>query len=354
MPYFAILSVGQSQGRISFEHEMFFGYFLSGVFEQAVGAGGPVLGSLLTRGSLPGEVAERVAQSVRAEVLQENLSRISKSVDVARSARARENGGELARSMLVWLSGDGQELSRIVVQGLTFAGGSFGGLLLSRAQFKDVTFQRCDFSNAQLRDCLAEETMLLEVVVNPTKTRLELRGVNLDTQVAGLQVWIDDRARPSSTLGECETSWCSAEPSRQRLQSRRFVPLARRPSRLWTFLLARTGGPTRCASKTRSSSTWGNGRSGREIRKAMLATGVVTIDLPRATSGANKEFLRRKVLPEQLVAGINRRANIPPSVRAFWDELERVLPAHRLLCCRPGRHYSKTAGCTMKFSLPGA
>lgn len=328
MPYFAILSVGQSQGRISFEHEMFFGYFLSGVFQQALGVGGAVLASLLTRGSLPGEVAERVAQSVPADALQENLSRISKAIEAARSARARENGGELARNMLVTFSGGQRELTGLAVEGFIFAGGSFGEVRLSKSQFRGVTFQRCDFSKAQVTDCVAEGTMLLEVVVNPGKTRLELRGVNPDTQVAGLQVWIDeeratvfDPRKVRDFLVQCGTVAAEAPVPEIRPVSAGAVEIV--------DLLARTyrrANPV-CVEDPKLQDV-GNRREWPEIRKALLASGVVSIDRPRQTSGQRKEFLRRQVLPEQLVAGINRRADVPPPVRAFWDELERVLPAH--------------------------
>lgn len=327
MPYFAILSVGQSQGRISFEHEMFFGFFLSGVFQQALEAGGPVLGTLLTRGSLPGEVAERVAESVRVEALQENLSRISRAVEAARSARARENGGELVRNMLVMLSGGGRELSHLVIEGVIFAGGSFGGLLMSESQFKGVTFQRCDFSSAQVRDCVAEGTMLLEVVVNPGKTRLELRGVNPDAQVAGLQVWIDeqretvfDPRRVLEFLVQCGTVAATAPVPEIRPVSSSAVEIVDLLARAY-----RRANPV-CIEDPKLDNA-ADRREWSVIRKAMLDSGVVTIDRPRQTSGSRKEFLRRQVLPEQLVAGINRRADVPPSVRAFWDKLERVLPS---------------------------
>lgn len=327
MPYFAILSVGQSQGRISFEHEMYFGYFLSGVFQQALRAGGAVLGSLLSRGSLPGEVAERVAKSVQAGTLQENLTRIARSVDAARSPRASENGGELVRNMLVTMSSGEQALSKLNVEGLTFAGGTFGGMRLSECLFKGVTFQRCDFSNAQLRDCVAEGTMLMEVIVDPGRTRLELRGVNPDTQVAGLQVWIDDQRetvfdprRVREFLVRLGTVVAAAPVPEIRPVSPAAIEIVDLFARAY-----RRANPV-CIEdpkllNTAERSEW------PDIRRAMLASGVVTIDRPRGTSGPRKEFLRRQVLPEQLMAGINRRADVPPSVRAFWDELERVLPA---------------------------
>jgi hypothetical protein len=260
------------------------------------------------------------------DALQENLSRISKSVDAARSARARENGGELVRNMLVQLSGGAKELANLVIEGVVFAGGSFGGLLISQAQFKGVTFQRCDFSDARVRECLADGTMLLEVVVNPAKTRLELRGVNPDTQVSGLQVWIDDQRetvfdprRVREVLVQCGTVAAAAPVPEIRPVDPPAVEIVDLFARAY-----RRANPV-CIEDPKLLNT-GDRKEWPHIRKAMLSSGVVTVDRPRQTSGARKEFLRRQVLPEQLVAGINRRADVPPSVRAFWDELERVFP----------------------------
>jgi hypothetical protein len=327
MPYFAILSVGQTQGRISFEHEMFFGYFLSSVFEEALKSGGPVLGSLLSRGSLPGEVAERVAQSVQVEALQGTLTRLSRSVDASRSTRARENAGELARNMLVECFGAGQALPALVIEGMTFAGGSFGGLALTGAQFKEVTFQRCDLSDAQFRGCFADGTVLLEVIVNPAKTRLELRGVNPDTQVTGMQVWIDDQRetvfdprRVREFLVSCGTVEEAALEPEIRAVSPAAVEIVDLLARAY-----RRANPV-CIEDPKLLNA-GDRREWPDIRKAMLASGVITPDRPRQTRGPRKEFLRRQVLPEQLMAGINRRSDVPQSVRTFWDEMERVFPA---------------------------
>ena len=43
----------------------------------------------------------------------------------------------------------------------------------------------------------------------------------------------------------------------------------------------------------------------------------------RATSGPSKEFLRRRFLPEQIMADLNAQGPIDPRIRAFWQGLAR-------------------------------
>lgn len=175
--------------------------------------------------------------------------------------------------------------------------------------------------------CFAVGTVLLEVIVNPAKTRLELRGVNPDTEVTGLQVWIDDQRetvfdprRVREFLVRCGTVEEAAPEPEIRAVSPAAVEIVDLLARAY-----RRANPL-CIEDPKLLNA-GDRREWPDIRKAMVASGVITPDRPRQTRGPRKEFLRRQVLPEQLMAGINRRADVPPSVRAFWDDMERIFPA---------------------------
>jgi hypothetical protein len=62
-----------------------------------------------------------------------------------------------------------------------------------------------------------------------------------------------------------------------------------------------------------------------DLERLLIKHGVVSRET-RATGGQPKIFLRRQVLPDHIMAGLDRLNAVPPQVGAFWDELERVHP----------------------------
>lgn len=326
MPYFALLTGGDSKGRVAFEHEMFFGYFLASVLGDALGGSEAVLTSLLGRGTLPGEVAERIAGGVNEASVVPVLAKLSSaaSAEGPRWQRTRENAGEIAREVLVRFAASvpkGVKLANLI-----FAGGSFGEVKVAGAVLKNVTFQRVDLTRAAFDDCEASDVFLTEVLVEPNKTLLRMKGLDPDVNIVGLRVRdgedvesVFDPRRAREVLSRCGIP--VATPDEQVLRSvdpaviRILDHLARAYGR---------ANPV-CAEdpKLRDVLT---GRLWDGVRKALIAHGIVTTET-RSTGGPKKEFLRRQYLPDQLMAGASRVAQVPDAVRAFWDEMERECPA---------------------------
>ena len=66
-----------------------------------------------------------------------------------------------------------------------------------------------------------------------------------------------------------------------------------------------------------------NNRKWSKLQKILVEHDVVKLE-PRSTRGQPKEFLRRQLLPAQIMAGMDARAEVDPGVRMFWDALEEL------------------------------
>lgn len=66
--------------------------------------------------------------------------------------------------------------------------------------------------------------------------------------------------------------------------------------------------------------------SWKGLEKLLCDSGVVTFET-RPTKGQHKQFLRRQVLAEEIMAGARPDAPVPDSVRELWKALERTFPA---------------------------
>ncbi len=331
LPSFAFLRRVESTGRLAFEHEMFFAYFVARVFIDRMGRGVGALRLLLSRSVLPVDVAAlALGEMLRQETdlaevaLDEVMDKLGRAsvIDGPRVGQVRENAGILIATGLKEMCGRRGELSAKRVRNVTFPGGDLVGVRLRDSILEGLEFRRVDLSRTWFVECRSLGSYFLDVVVDPAHTRLELAGLEPASQVQGLRRRIGDAAEPiydpvevHEALAACgAVAPLPASPRNIRVVDKRIVGLLERLVRAY-----RRGNPV-CKADDNLRQLFQDGRW-QDVEGILIRAEIVSKET-RATGGPRKEFLRRRVLPEDIMAGANRDNEVPPQVRHLWDELE--------------------------------
>ncbi len=329
MPTMAFLSKGDRAQNVAFEHETFFGFFLSqGMVRRIVAADTPI-DVLLGRSSLSLDMAGLVARQLARrdnptyESFREIIGRVCAAAGSysPRQVQVQENGGRIIQGLLKVGCGDSAELRDLEFSGLIFAGGDFTDVRLKNSKFSSIEFRRVDFRGCDIRECSADNVMLVEAFLDLKSTRLELHGLDPATGVLGLRVaagaevstvFLPDRIREAlhavGAISKPETI------SRSRSISPNVVEVVER------FVKGYSRSNLICLDDRHLRAAF-EARDWPIVYDALLRSGVVTEEV-RVTSGSTKSFLRRQVLPAEILAGIDESASVPKSVTLFWDQIE--------------------------------
>jgi hypothetical protein len=329
MPQLAFLTPGERSGGIAFEHEMFFSFFLSRVFSDNLLKDGTAIRVLLSRSVLPGEVAQAAIESIREKMPlsdNSNCQRLLNSlgnageVETPRTSQIRENAGLIAGAILKAATEDGPAVG-IRIWRVVIPGGDLDGVRLRNGCFDRVEMRRVDLSKARFEDCRAKDLLLSEIIVDPQVTRLELAGIDASSKIMGLRVrdhgliGIYDPTKVHRILVSCGTIPEASAQATIRPISKVYIDLLNKLARAY-----RRTNPVCTRDDTLKAifedEHW------PKLEGLLLKNGIVKPE-NRPTSGRPKPFLRRQFLPEEIMAGADRNAAVPNSVRAFWDELER-------------------------------
>ncbi|OPZ39161.1 MAG: hypothetical protein BWY99_01456 [Synergistetes bacterium ADurb.BinA166] len=332
MPKMALLALGERKG-LRFEHEMFFSYFLGEYLAQKVFEDSQSLRMMLGRSILPNEVAEAaVTSSERRCILGKpralqtalDITAEAASVESPRSNQVRENAGVVALAFLRNTQMTQESIQGIHVARVVIPGGELRGLQFKNCRFERMELRRVDLSETVFENCHADRLVLSDVVVDPETTRLGLIGFDVDSDLAGIRIrdqgllrGVYDPAERHKLMIDCGLLPVATAPpnASQRQVDSRVVDLVRRLSRLYG-----RSNPV-CTSDDTQRRLFGD-PNWPELERLLLQHAVVTQET-RQTGGSQKNFLRRRVLPEQLMAGLDRKASVPREVKSFWDALEK-------------------------------
>ena len=332
MPNLAFLAPGDRTGSITFEHELFFSVFLARVIAEAILRKESSVRMILSRSVFPPELAGVVVREMAAKApleQQENLRLLlDKLADAGapegvRSGQIRENGGRLAAAALLFACRAGKLVEGIRIKGVVFPGGELKGVRLRNTKFESVAFRRTDLTETSIIESAGRDVVLQEVTLDPKRTRLEIRGIDPASQIFGLRVWnpegiknVYDPEEIRNVLVACGTVPAEAPPA-----PKRKVPVPR--IRLLEKLVRAYGraNPV-CTSDDNLRALFGDS-SWPAIERLLVQHGVVLPET-RNTGGRPKVFLRRQVLPEEIMSGARRDAKVPPQVRQFWDAMEKL------------------------------
>lgn len=334
MPTLAFLAHNGRHTRILFEHEVFFFYFLS---RSLVGQylKGDDLRLALSRSAMPEFVAERVAVELRRKgalstvpKLQEALERLAAagSEHWLRSTQVQENAGLIVLALLreyATRESNGV-VEGLVIRAVTLPGSHLRSITLKGCRLIDVSIRRVDLTDTAFVDCHASNLTMIEPVVRVGEhgTRLEIRGLNDLESVSGVVV-LDDAGRRvafapkevASILRQCRAPIAS-EGEEERKVANGMMELINGLMRAYS-----RANPV-CEADPRLQGVFRDDRW-QNLRALLVEHGLVTVET-RPSGGAPKSFLRRRFLPEKLMAGASRQRCADSAIAKFWEALEAM------------------------------
>jgi len=319
----AFLQPGEALGAVSFEHEIFFDYFLASRIAAAICANGPSLNMLLGRSAMPDSLAGNIAANLSESDVDVNrvasaLCQVA-SKSAPRQQLVKENAGKLVGSLFEAENG---VIGDISLSDLVFPGSSFRGAHFNRVVFSDCDFRRCDLTEVKFTQCKGERVMF-DLPLVSAGTVLDFDGVEA-ADFFGIRQAADSGIRicyePRDVLEILrEMGLPSLEGGGE------DVILANVPGEVQELIGRLVRAYTKCnplclqddyLGAIFSSDIW------PQVLKAGEESGVLRMER-RAANGPRREFVRRLVRPEDLAAGAVKGANVPAPVIHFWSALER-------------------------------
>lgn len=328
MPMLALLTPGETDGSVAFEHETFFGYFLAwmlaGIFERT-----PLeLRMVLSRAPLPREVAQRVASHQRqvgsghldASQILTRLTEASRTA-ASRATLVQENGGLLAFETLRGTASEGA-LARLDFERLIFAGMSFQDWVFRECRFSQVQFKRCDLSATRFEQCQARELLLQEPVIDPTRTKLDVDGLRSDSGILGLRIrdgkgWRleYDPHRIAALLQKVGLLKAGEQASARAVAPAELDVLER-------LMRAYHRANLVCSEDENLRELFAN-PAWPNVLERLLRHGVLSEE-QRQSSGRAKAFYRRQYLPDRIMAGVYANARVERPIELFWQDMEML------------------------------
>ncbi|MDP9401293.1 MAG: NACHT domain-containing protein [Actinomycetota bacterium] len=319
LPYVALIREAGAPGAVAFEHELFFAYFLVRPLVEARGESAFLLAQTLRRGRLPHDAAWLAGRELRAHV-NDLLARLGQVGTDAPTPVVRENAGSVALGAL-----DAQnEVSDLNIRHVDFIDADCRSLRLSHSRLVDVQMVGCDLRGAQLVECRADAVRARDVLLDGSAL-LELEGLAV-AAVSSLVFYSSD--------GDAATLYAPADirrvlaevgvPSAQRGANLRQVDLAvvellQQLFRVYERTNLLTEQDDNAVRQVVRNRSWPS------LREALLSSGVLAEE--KRPAGGNKTFLRSKFLPEDVLAGQDKDAEVPEDVRTLWRLLEERVPA---------------------------
>ena len=306
----------------SFEHELFFFYFLGKAIASRFTSTEGDMRIVLSRSALPEDVADRIAIELGTEEangqerLQGLLDRLiaAGQTEWLRTTQVRENAGLIVMALFrSYRQMEGYKLCSVI-----FPGSHLSGVSLIRCSLVDVVVRRSDLSSTQFLDCQAQNVLFLEPLVRPEVTRLELNGLKVE-QVTGIHVLgLETNYDPSfvtKTLIECGTSIPTDRDSSPGVCiPHKYIALLQR-----LMLAFRRTNPVYLDNQKVAAiikdPDWGT------LENLLVAHDLVKKEW-RHPSGRPTQVLRRQFLPEKLMVGLNESMPVNKQIRAFWNELK--------------------------------
>lgn len=325
VPNLAFLQPGESAGSVSFEHEIFFDYFLASRIAAAIRLRQNSLGLLLSRSAMPESLAENIAIELQASAdhftsLLTTLS-VTASRTSPRQQLVRENAGRIVGELL---KGSSAAVSELNLGGFVFPGSKLHGVILNGVFLSNCEFRRCDLTATRFSECTAE-VVVFELPLIDEKTVLDINGVG-PGDFSGLRA--AEGAGVRVVYEPHEVIELLAERGLPSVQEMERTPIRGVAQSVIKVIDRLTRAYAKCnpicvqddyLSPIFRASEW------PELERLATETGVLKKEV-RAANGPRRDFLRRLVRPEDIVSGLVVGADVPEQVVRFWQEVERVFP----------------------------
>lgn len=320
LAFLALLAVGRRRDLVEFEHELFFGHFLSGKLAADLMELAPVsVRTKLSRAALDSDTAAEMSRELLRDGAKAAPSVLERLSEVAggrhpRQTQVRMNCGAIAAA---YLRAAGSILEPVSVRWMTFAGVDMAGVDLRNAEFENVEMYNVDLRGAVVRGRAANLT-IREPSWTPGATTIDLSGFDPIRDLVGVRLVAPEAVRtvhnpreylPLLGLGGSEEEVDGA--LRWRVGEKRLHVVERLCHAFER--MNPVGSKHEYYQDVFASSDW------KKVRRAMLDTGLIRED-QRGVSGPSQEFFRKHFDPQELLAGL-AVAPSDPRVDEFWRQI---------------------------------
>lgn len=318
LPYAALLAKGSLPGSVTFEHDIFYSYFLAEPTANAWSSLDPkMLGRLLRKGRLPEEAAYMAGRRMHPHQVQSLLAVLTDAVASVKDSldveQVRRNAGSLVGSFL-----QGRSFDRIRIRNLVIGDVSLGGTVISQSELSELRFIGTALENVVFAECVGNNVAFDRVIVDRSSTRIDISGLGVD-RFYGVGVRDTDRyemyyspVSVASILRDCGLPDAQEEVL-LRPVPQEIVSLVERLCHLYLQANALTENDDVMVSVV-------NHPSWRKVRGAALESGLLYYVKGREASG-RKRFLKRNARPEEIMLALDPRAEVSAVVAEFWDLL---------------------------------
>jgi hypothetical protein len=319
----AFLQPGETGGSVSFEHELFFDYFLGFRMSEVLRSNQPNLTLLISRSSMGEALADGIAERLHSDssgslssvvgVLSMASSRSGSRRDVV-----RENSGRIVGALLGQLL---TEITGLNITSLIFPGSRLSGVKVARSSFEDCEFRRCDLSGAVFAECTSVRSKF-ELPLVDAKTKLGIAGLEtkdfLGIRFASgseVQSIYDPYVLVERLLELGLPSLKGIDKPRVRAIDSGVMDIVERIARAFgkcNPICLQDDYLQHIFTQTK----W------QDILAIGLETEIFRLE-KRPANGPRRKFLRRLVRPEDLIAGAIVGADVPENVNRFWNKVEK-------------------------------
>ena len=330
-PSMAFFRPSVGRDRIEFEHELFFAYFLGNTVADALLRDVPSLHSVLMRSPLPEHTADFAIVKLREHSI--DIKALATATSAActlttrRSGQVEENAGALVASGLIAAAASEPppHAKGITFQKLVFSGQDFDSAELVDCEFISLEFRRVDLRRTRFLSCKAKDTVLQEVLVDPGRTRLEIKDFDPALMATGLQIVTPDGIQAlyrqdliAEVLYKCGVP---GEPP-----TAKSIGVAPGMIELLDNLMRKFDRTTIIWPDDQQHHSLKQNSFWPILQKLLLDSHLVTAESRIQHKGTPRTALRRNYLPHQIMAGADLRAPAPQEAKVFWTELRRVCP----------------------------
>lgn len=316
-PMLAFLTpaTGSTSGRVAFEHELFFSYFLGIAFARALEATVTYLLELLRRARLPTHAADVALRHYKANTFDIVKLCGGHSHYTYRAETIRGNSGALIGASLRALD-DPRTVDALTFSSVAFRNQALPHVTFRTCVFADVEFSGVDLTTTRFEECTARDLSLIGCEIDPRRTMLQIAGIGLEAVIGPIkhpQQTLYDPNIIRTVLRSCGLPAATQRGPTYNVHND-IVTLVTRLMAMYEHASVIWPEDPKLAW-LRNSEGWAH------FRRSLIDSGVV-VETTTSVRGALRPRWRRRFSSIAIMAGYYRNATVPEEVRALWQALE--------------------------------
>jgi hypothetical protein len=313
LPNSAFVHPGSAPGSVTFQHELFFSYFLARPILNAIRSLDDfTIATALRKGKLPNQAGEIAGASLVGESVDALVALSLAHAAVSMGGdQIRRNAGSIVAGML-----RAGLLPGSIVRDVDLVDVNLARTACERVTFQNCTMRGVDLRDAHFSDCNGTDLIFEAVLVN-AGTKLDIRGP-LPAQFHGI-VEFGHAGRATAVYAPAEIQRvltaaqlpASAAQIDMRSVDGHFQDLVARFARIFEHTNIASLDDDASMRRIVREPSW------PRVYQALLDAGVVREELRQA--GGNKSFVRMTIRPRDLFAGLDPSTEPDSRVTRFWE-----------------------------------